>query len=172
MKHSVLVVLLLALACPFAQAETQDRQKPIEIQADHFFGDEVKQVATYTGSVRVDQGTMRLTGQKLVLQETSTGYKKGTLTGNLATFRQRRDPKVKGIEEWVSGRAQEIVYEERTGIVTLTGQAFVQRTENGVVKDTARGNKIVYDTIRSRTIIQGNNGDRASTVIAPRSTSR
>ena len=75
MKHSVLVVLLLALACPFAQAETQDRQKPIEIQADHFFGDEVKQVATYTGSVRVDQGTMRLTGQKLVLQETSTGYK-------------------------------------------------------------------------------------------------
>ena len=115
---------------------------------------------------------MRLTGQKLVLQETATGYKKGTLTGNLATFRQKRDPKVKGVEEWVSGRAQQIVYEEQTGIVTLTGQALVQRSENGVVKDSARGNKIIYDTIRSRTIIQGNSGGRASTVIAPRSNSR
>ena len=172
MKYNALLVLLLGFACTYAQAESQDRQKPIEIQANHFFGDQVKQVATYTGSVRVDQGTMRLTGQKLVLQETATGYKKGTLTGNLATFRQKRDPKVKGVEEWVSGRAQQIVYEEQTGIVTLTGQALVQRSENGVVKDSARGNKIVYDTIRSRTIIQGNSGGRASTVIAPRSNSR
>ena len=80
--------------------------------------------------------------------------------------------KVKGLEEWVSGRAQEIVYEERTGIVTLTGNAVVERSENGVVKDRARGNKIVYDTIRSRTIIQGNSGGRASTVIAPRNSNR
>ena len=80
--------------------------------------------------------------------------------------------KVRGVEEWVSGRAQEIVYEERTGIVTLTGKAVVERSENGVVKDRARGNKIVYDTIRSRTIIQGNSGGRASTVIAPRNNNR
>ena len=99
---------------------------------------------------------------------TSTASK-GTLTGQLATFRQRRDQKVKGVEEWISGKAEQIVYEEQTGIVTLTGQALVERSENGIVKDRARGSKIVYDTIRSRTIIQGSNGGRASTVIAPRS---
>lgn len=172
MKFLTVFALLLALAVPTVQAESRDREKPIEIQADHFFGDELKQVATYTGSVRVDQGTMRLTGQKLVLQETAQGYKKGTLTGELATFRQKRDPKTKGIEEWVSGKAEQIVYEERTGIITLTGKALVERSENGVVKDRARGNKIVYDTIRSRTIIQGSKGGRASTVIAPRSSTR
>ena len=172
MKRIFFTALVLSLIVPLAQAETQDRQKPIEIQADHFFGDEIKQEAVYTGSVRVDQGTMRLTGQKLVLVESAAGYRKGTLTGNLATFRQRRDMKVRGVEEWVSGRAQEIVYEERTGIVTLTGKAVVERSENGVVKDRARGNKIVYDTIRARTIIQGNSGGRASTVIAPRNNNR
>ena len=133
MKFLTVFALLLALAVPTVQAESRDREKPIEIQADHFFGDELKQVATYTGSVRVDQGTMRLTGQKLVLQETAQGYKKGTLTGELATFRQKRDPKTKGIEEWVSGKAEQIVYEERTGIITLTGKALVERSENGVV---------------------------------------
>lgn len=76
MKFLTVFALLLALVVPTAQAESRDREKPIEIQADHFFGDELKQVATYTGSVRVDQGTMRLTGQKLVLQETAQGYKK------------------------------------------------------------------------------------------------
>lgn len=172
MKKLILASLFLALSIPVVQAETQDRQKPIEIHANHFYGDEIKQIATYTGTVQVDQGTMRLTGQKLVLQETAAGYRKGTLTGNLATFRQRRDPKVKGVEEWISGQAEEIVYEERTGIVTLTGKAVVERSENGVVKDSARGNKIVYDTIRSRTIIQGSNGGRASTVIAPRTNTR
>lgn len=172
MKKHIFAALFVALSISVVHAETQDRQKPIEIQANHFFGDEIKQVATYTGAVRVDQGTMRLTGQKLVLQETATGYRKGTLTGNLATFRQRRDQKIKGVEEWISGQAEEIIYEERTGIVTLTGKAIVERSENGVVKDRARGNKIVYDTIRSRTIIQGTNGGRASTVIAPRNNSR
>ena len=172
MKRCLLAAFVLALALPLAQAETKDREQPIEIQADHFFGDEIKQIATYTGSVRVDQGTMRLTGQKLILQETSTGYRKATLTGNVATFRQRRDQKVKGVEEWIAGQAQEIVYEERTGIVTLTGKAVVERSENGIVKDRTRGNKIVYDTVRSRTIIQGSSSGRASTVIAPRNKAR
>ena len=169
MKRIALFTLLLALAVPAVHAESKDREKPIEVQANHFYGDELKQTATYTGSVRVDQGTMRLTGQKLVLQDSASGYRKGTLTGQLATFRQRRDQKVKGVEEWISGKAEQIVYEEQTGIVTLTGQALVERSENGIVKDRARGSKIVYDTIRSRTIIQGSNGGRASTVIAPRS---
>ncbi|HIU37935.1 MAG TPA: lipopolysaccharide transport periplasmic protein LptA [Candidatus Aphodousia faecigallinarum] len=172
MKFITLAALCLTLLFPVAHAESQDREKPIEIQANHFFGDELKQTATYSGSVRLDQGTLRLTGQKLILQETPSGYRKGTLTGHLATFRQKRDPKIKGVEEWISGQAEQIVYEEQTGIVTLTGQAVVERSENGIIKDRAKGNKIVYDTIRSRTIIQGSSGGRATTVIAPRNNKR
>ena len=37
MKRIFFTALVLSLIMPLAQAETQDRQKPIEIQADHFF---------------------------------------------------------------------------------------------------------------------------------------
>ncbi|HIU84144.1 MAG TPA: lipopolysaccharide transport periplasmic protein LptA [Candidatus Aphodousia gallistercoris] len=169
MKKAFFCVLSLLLAAvQVAQAETRDREQPIQIQSDAFLGDQIKQTAVYTGNVRVDQGTMRLTGNRLDLQETAKGYRIGTLTGNNATFRQRRDAKVKGVEEWISGHAKKIVYEEQTGIVTLTGDALVERSENGIVKDRAQGSTIVYDTLRSRTIIQGSKDGRARTVIAPR----
>ena len=112
---------------------------------------------------------MRFTGQKLTLVEKANGYRTGTRTGYQATCRQQRDPRAANIKEWVKGRANQIHYEERTGIVTLTGNAVVEREVNGVVQDSAKGSKIVYDTIRSRTIIQGSQGGRATTVIAPRS---
>lgn len=168
MKKFTILALILTLASNFAYALSSDRNQPIRIQADHFLGDEIKQTATYTGNVRVDQGTMRLTGKRLELVETAKGYHVGTLTGNLATFRQKRDPRIRGIEEWISGHAQKIVYEEQTGVITLTGDALVERSENGVIKDRAEGSKIIYDTLRSRTIIQGNQDGRARTVIAPR----
>ena len=110
-----------------------------------------------------------MTGNRLEMKESAKGYRTGTLTGNLATFRQKKDQKVKNIEEWINAKAQTIIYEERTGLVTLIGNAEVFRLENGVMKDRAKGSKITYDTVRSRTIIQGNKQGRASTVIAPRS---
>ncbi len=168
MKKFTILALILTLASNFSYALSSDRNQPIRIQADHFLGDEIKQTATYTGNVRVDQGTMRLTGKRLELVETAKGYHVGTLTGNLATFRQKRDPRIRGVEEWISGHAQKIVYEEQTGVITLTGDALVERSENGVIKDRAEGSKIIYDTLRSRTIIQGNQDGRARTVIAPR----
>lgn len=168
MKKFTILALILTLASNFAYALSSDRNQPIRIQADHFLGDEIKQTATYTGNVRVDQGTMRLTGKRLELVETAKGYHVGTLTGNLATFRQKRDPRIRGVEEWISGHAQKIVYEEQTGVITLTGDALVERSENGIIKDRAEGSKIIYDTLRSRTIIQGNQDGRARTVIAPR----
>ena len=160
-------VLALSGACSWA--ESADRNKPIIIESNTFLGDELRQVAIYSGAVTIDQGTMHMTGNRLEMKESAKGYRTGTLTGNLATFRQKKDQKVKNIEEWINAKAQTIIYEERTGLVTLIGNAEVFRLENGVMKDRAKGSKITYDTVRSRTIIQGNKQGRASTVIAPRS---
>lgn len=165
---TIIATALIALSSSGAWAEAADRNKPIVVESDTFLGDELRQTAVYSGSVTVDQGTMHMTGSRLEMKENAQGYRIGTLTGNLATFRQKRDPKVKNVEEWIHAKAQTIVYEERTGLVTLIGNAEVQRLENGVMKDRANGSKITYDTVRSRTIIQGNKQGRASTVIAPR----
>ena len=57
--------LFLLTAFGSANAETADRSKPIEINADNFQGDEVQQVAIYTGRVEVHQGTLEILGDKL-----------------------------------------------------------------------------------------------------------
>lgn len=168
MKKLLLSAIALGLFSTLCVAETADQNKPITVQADTFMADEIKQKATYRGRVDVRQGTLHMTGNQLDLSENAKGYKKMVLTGKLATFRQRRDAKVPGVEEWIYGEAQTITYDETNGHVTLKKDAKVQRLENGVVKDQTQGSEIVYDTYRSRTIIKGSKDGRASTVIAPR----
>ena len=77
-----------------AHAETADSEQPIQIFSDKFDGDDVKQVAIYTGDVAVHQGTLEIHGNKLVLTVDPQGYRHAVMTplkGKLVTFKQRRD---------------------------------------------------------------------------------
>ena len=54
--------------------------------------------------------------------------------GSPARFKQQRDPKTKGVEEWVHAHASRITYDEETDKVTLEGKAQLSRSENGQQK--------------------------------------
>lgn len=170
----------LPLACGLAlltafgtvNAETADRSKPIEINADNFQGDEVKQVAIYTGRVEVHQGTLEILGDKLTVTISPEGYRTITVTGNPVRMKERRDVKTPGVEEWVHASSLTAVYEEQSDVITLTELAKLARSENGLVKDSSAGEKIVYNlrTARSRVegaVVEGKR-NRVSTVLAPR----
>ena len=134
MKKSIVFSILAAIAAP-TWALSTDKSQPIEVHADQFNGDEVKQTAVYSGNVVVDQGSMNLTGARLDLAITPTGYRRATITGSPARFKQQRDPKTKGVEEWVHAHASRITYDEETDKVTLEGKAQLSRSENGQQKD-------------------------------------
>lgn len=51
-------------AAQTAWAESADRTKPIEINAQNFAGDEVAQTAVYSGAVEVHQGTLEILGDQ------------------------------------------------------------------------------------------------------------
>lgn len=164
--------LTLAAVFGCAQAETADRSKPIEINADNFQGDEVKQVAIYTGRVEVHQGTLEILGDKLTVTISPEGYRTITVTGNPVRMKERRDPKTPGVQEWVHASGLTAVYDERSDVITLTELAKLARSENGLVKDSSAGEKIVYNlrTARSRVegaVVEGKR-NRVSTVLAPR----
>ncbi len=158
--------------CSSAYALSTDSSQPIEIHADRFNGDEVKQTAVYTGNVVVDQGTIHFTGNKLTLIVTPKGYRHITLDGTLATFKQKRDNKDPNIDEWIHAKATQIIYDEETDKVTLAGSAELKRTENGVQKDMTSGEKITYDMRYALSEVSGGaaNGSRqrVTTIIAPR----
>lgn len=166
--------LLSALSLP-AAALTGDSKEPIQIFSDKFDGDDVKQVAVYTGNVTVHQGTLQLNGDRLVLSIDPKGYRHAVLTaagGKLVTFKQKRDPKTPGVEEWMHGKGSELTYDENSNHLVLTGSAEVSRHENGVKKDESRGRVITYNLTNSVAVIKGDKskgpGGRVSTVIAPR----
>ena len=164
--------LFLLTAFGSANAETADRSKPIEINADNFQGDEVQQVAIYTGRVEVHQGTLEILGDKLTVTISPEGYRTITVTGNPVRMKERRDPKTPGVEEWLLASSLTAVYEEQKDVITLTELAKLARSENGLVKDSSAGEKIVYNlrTARSRVegaVVEGKR-NRVSTVLAPR----
>ena len=63
---SVLFAGLLAAACAAApaHAEKADRNKPINLEADHATVDDAKQIATFTGNVVLEVNTRRCSNRR------------------------------------------------------------------------------------------------------------
>ncbi len=164
----------LALVAP-ASAERADRDKPTQIDADKQFGDDLKQIVIYTGSVVLTRGTLRITGTRLEFRQDPEGYQYAVVIGapgQLASFRQRRDSTRPGIEEHVEGVAERIEYDGKIETVRFIQRANWRRLENGEVRDELTGNVITYDGRNST--YQADGGDprkgsgRVRTIIAPR----
>lgn len=172
MVKKIVFLALAALAAQGASALQSDSSKPIEIAADSFSGDQVKQTAIYTGKVEVHQGTLEMHGDRLDLQVNSRGYRNGTMTGKPARFKQQRDNADPSVSEWMHAEASKMIYDEEHDTITLIGNAKLTRTENGTLKDSATGQNIVYDMRNARSQAQGGtvSGERqrVTTVIAPR----
>lgn len=172
MVKKIVFLALAALLAQGASALQSDSSKPIEIAADSFSGDQVKQTAIYTGKVEVHQGTLEMHGDRLDLQVNSRGYRNGTMTGKPARFKQQRDNADPSVSEWMHAEASKMIYDEEHDTITLIGNAKLTRTENGTLKDSATGQNIVYDMRNARSQAQGGtvSGERqrVTTVIAPR----
>ena len=162
---------LTVLSAPVC-AETADRSKPVNITANSFDGDEIKQVATYVGAVEVHQGTLEMLGDKLTMTVDARGFRTFTMTGNPVRMKERRDPKTAGVEEWMHAVGKKAVYNEFADKLTLYGDAKISRSENGLVKDTTAGDTIIYDMRYARSYVKGDVVDghktRVNTILAPR----
>lgn len=182
MKALIAVALPIALlVAPVAcvHAETADREKPLNYEANSGECDDLKQVCVLVGDVVLVKGTMRASGDRVQISKDPEGYQQGLIQvapGKLATFRQRRDPTKTGAEEYIEGFAERIEYDEKTETVKMLTRARVRLLENGVQRDELRGDAITYDQRNSRYFVTGgkpsadpNNPDgRVRGTIAPR----
>ncbi len=176
----VLVPGCLLILATAAFAEAADRDKPIQVEANAGNFNDLKQIGVFTGDVRVTKGTLRVTGARLDLRRDPEGYEHAVVIaspGQLATFRQRRDPSKPGIEEIVEGSAERIEYDGKAESVKLVSRAALRRLENAEQRDELRGSVITYD---SRTTVYNVEGDksgaaggdgRVRAIIAPRNNS-
>ncbi len=140
-------VLLLAAALP-VMAELSDRNKPVNLESDTVDINDLTKVSVYQGNVRLTQGTLLITADKLVVVQDDSGLSKSTATGNPSYFRQKRE----GVDEVIEGWAQRIEYNAKNDKVEMHVQARIKRGQ-----DEVRGNTIIYEgQTESYRVIGGN----------------
>jgi lipopolysaccharide export system protein LptA len=160
-KSVLLLSLLLVGHAATAHAEKSDHDKPIQIASDHLNVDDANRISTFEGKVELTQGTIRVIAEKLVVTEDAAGNKLCVATGNLASFRQKRD----GANEYVEGYGERIEYDTRTETVNFYVRARVKREQ-----DDVRGEHITYSTQTEIFNVDGNlsSGRRVRATIQPK----
>ena len=142
-----LLPTLLLLWAPACFAERADRDKPIHLEADQVILDDAQHISTFTGNVRLSQGTLLIRGDKIVVKEDKDGFKHATAYGN-AEFRQKRE----GSDGYVEGYGERIEYDARSETLNLQEKARLKR---GL--DEVSGDNITYNA--KNEIFRVNSGD-------------
>jgi lipopolysaccharide export system protein LptA len=136
----LLLIFCFALAgAGGARAEKADRDKPVNIEADRMFYDDLRQVNIFEGNVTLTQGTLMIRADKLVVKQDPEGFQHGTAVngpGGFAYIRQKRD----GVDEYIEGWGETIEYDGKTEKADLIKRARVLRGT-----DEVRGDLISYD---------------------------
>lgn len=127
---------IFMIAAP-AQAEKADRTKPIHLEADRVTVDDAKQIATFTGSVVLTQGTLVMRGERMEVRQDRDGFRHGVMWGKPAYFRQKRE----SYDEHIEGWAQRVAYDGRADKVEMFDRAILKRGQ-----DEVRGGYISYDS--------------------------
>ena len=151
---SSLLLAIIFFYTPTSLAERADRDKPIHLEADQVRIDDAQQISTFTGNVKLSQGTLLIRGDKIVVTQDKDGFKHGTAYGNTASFRQKRD----GLDEYVEGYGERIEYDARAETVDFYVRARLKRELDEVL-----GEHITYSA--KTDIFQVNGG--TSTEISP-----
>lgn len=129
------LVGLIAVSSAGAWALPSDRNQQISLVADRATYSEQSGVTTYSGNVVIEQGTMRLQADSIVAQlNANREISTITANGRPAKFQQQVDAK-KGLAR---GEAQKIVYNAQTGIITLSGSAYLVQDGASIRGSTLR----------------------------------
>jgi len=167
------LLLALGLACgATAHAEKADRDKPVNIESDKMFYDDLRQLNIFEGNVTLTQGTLVIRADKLTVKQDPEGFQHGTAdkgAGGLAYFRQKRD----NVDEYIEGWGERIEYDAKTDKADLITRARILRGS-----DEVRGSTINYDgRTEFYTVIGGKDGasannanGRVRAVIQPKNT--
>ncbi len=162
---SVLCFVLILISAPDrAQALQSDSEQPINLTADRAEMDDQQGISTYTGKVKLTQGSLLLTGDKLIVESKDGATEVITTFGRPGRFKQRPDDK----PEDVVATAKRIRYLVTQDKLFLDGDALVIQGAQQF-----RGEHITYDMktdkIKARAATGGESGGRVHMVLPGRS---
>jgi lipopolysaccharide export system protein LptA len=148
------LILCLLVLGSWAYALPEDSQQPIYITSDSAIKDEKRGLTIYEGDVDMQQGTLKIKGDKITIYLENEQVTRIVAKGKPASFKQQPD-----IDKGdVVAKAITIEYSVNEKIIDLTDQATLD--QDGT---TMAGNKIHFDINASRVEA----GGRVNVVIPP-----
>lgn len=138
-SHLTILIVGLALGLPVF-ALPSDKEQPITIQSDQAERDEIKGTTTYSGRVIMEQGSMEITADKVVIYSERNKVSKVVATGKPATYKQ----KPAADEAEVKATAKTLEYQVNNATLFLLGKALLKQEGTSL-----SGDKIEYDVKKS-----------------------
>nr|WP_314898871.1 lipopolysaccharide transport periplasmic protein LptA [uncultured Deefgea sp.] len=133
-RHLALPLLALILSSP-SFAETADREKPMNIVADHCLAEQKTQQTVCTGNVIVTQGTMVMRADKVTMRQDAEGKQFAKGEGRPVRFKQKLDS-----GEMLDAESLRFDYDELKGEMVLIDKAWVKKGQDIVMGDTINYN--------------------------------
>jgi lipopolysaccharide export system protein LptA len=121
-----------------ARAERNDREQPVNIEADRLNLDDIKKESVFEGNVTLTQGTLTLKADKILVRQDQQGFNYGIAYGKPAYFRQKRE----GADEYVEGFAERLEYDGKQDKMQMFTSAHIRKGQ-----DEVRGDYISYDAV-------------------------
>ena len=158
---SILTVVGLSALATSTFALSTDRNQPVSLEADRATFNEKTGITTYTGNVVIQQGTLKINANSIVANlNQNNQIKTVTAQGSPAKFQQQMD----GKSGLARGEGNKIIYNAETGILSLSGGAFL--SQNGA---TFRGENLTYSMNKGDIEATGGSKGRIQIVIPPAS---
>ena len=140
LQNKLMAFLMLAMPA-LGWALPSDREKPINIEADHAQLDDREGVTQYKGDAILTQGTLRIEGDIITFYyDANKQLIKAVAQGKLATYQQVHNPG----EAPVKAKALQMEYYADRQKIYLMGEGHVWQAG-----DEFTGNRIEYDIARN-----------------------
>jgi len=138
-KKAVLIAALTPTSLLHALPEDSD--KPIHIVGKTAEMDRQAKTLVYRGDVRIDQGTLRVVADTMVVEYEADQVVRITATGSPARYQQQ----LEGNQGHVHANAREIVYHTQSEALDLKGKAHLLQRGSEL-----KGDVIRYDIVAGK----------------------
>ena len=161
--NALLSVVLSTFSAPL-WALASDKNQPIHISSDSAERNEKKGVTIYTGSVQMEQGTLRIDADKVVIHSTNNEISKIVATGTPAQYQQKPSPQ----KQMVVAKGDTIEYMLAAEKLFLINNASLRQNDGTLMT----GERIDYNIKESLVKAEGSKtdakNDRIHMVIQPK----
>jgi lipopolysaccharide export system protein LptA len=148
----------LAVAVPAASAIFDESDEPIHIRADSAELDERAGTLIYRGRVRMTQGAVEVTADRVTVDLENEEVVRITAEGERASYRQT----VGTDGDVVTALARTIIYLTREEQVELIGNAYLSQRQNEF-----SGRMISYDMRAGRVVAEGEEDEGIRMILQP-----